>query len=214
MIDFSSYIYDNTLQQQSSVQYLPSEAAGSNLWVTIQLDPAPKFPDARCPTLSVAKSGMVQIPLILTVSGGKFAGRRFFSSLFAPVPYQHINMSSGQQKACDIASRLMRKLLLSSAGMSSRDTSAEARNAASLNTWQELNGKCVLVRIGEFNGHPCIDDAICSESPDYAKGELLSASAQSWEPNRQNKPSQPDTPMARAIQEKFGPFVPDDDCPF
>lgn len=211
MIDFSSYIDERLPQQQSTVQYLPSEAAGSNLWVTIQLDPAPKFPDARCPTLSVAKSGMVQLPLILTVSGGKFAGRRFFSSLFAPVPFQHINMSSGQQKACDIASRLMRKLLLSGAGMSSRDTSAEAKNAASLNTWQELNGKRALVKIGEFNGHPCIDDAICAEHADYAKGELLSASAQAWSPNA---PKEQPSPVMQAITDNFGPFVPDDDCPF
>lgn len=212
MIDFSSYIDERLPQQQSTVQYLPSEAVGSNLWITIQLDPAPKFPDARCPTLSVAKSGMVQIPLILTVSGGKFAGRRFFSSLFAPVPFQHINMSSGQQKACDIASRLMRKLLLSAACMSSRDTSAEAKNAASLNTWHELNGKCSLVKIGEFNGHPCIDDAICAEHPDYAKGEQLSASAQAWTPNAPKpQPSQ----VLQAITDNFGPFpVSDDDCPF
>lgn len=211
MIDFSSYVDDKPSgKKESKVRHLPVEAKGSNLWVRIELDPEPKFPAIRFPGLSVTKGGLVQIPLVLTVESGKFEGRRFYTSLFAPEQFQHVNMSDGQKKACAIASILMRRLLLSGAGFGSRDTSPEAKQAASLNSWQDLNGKRALVKIGEFNKHPQIDAAICSDSEDYAKGEQLSESARAWEWS----PSVQMSPTAKAIQDTFGPFDQDDVCPF
>lgn len=206
MIDFSSYIDDKPKKAEGNKEpHLPAAAKDSILWVAISMDPAPKYPAIRYPSLSVTRNGFVQIPLIVTVVGGKFDGMRFYHNLFAPEEYQHMSLTDGQKKACNIACIQIRKLLLSGTGFGARDTSEEAKKAAMLNSWQDLNGKKALVKIGEFNGHPQIDAVLCSDSADYAKGEQLSASAQAWVPN---------TPVSQAIQDKFGPFEPDDDCPF
>lgn len=191
MIDFSSYIPPEGGQSAGSgaqIRLLPDAAAGSALLVSVSLDPAPRYPAPGHPQLSVATTGLIQIPLVCTVKAGKFAGYQFFDKFFAPAPMQPATITAKQKTACDIAAQRMRTLLLTARGIKVKDTSEQAKSAAQLRSWGDLRDLVVPVVVGVFMGRPNIEKILEVGNDDFFKvktaGEVLTDTAQAWQPKQ------------------------------
>ncbi len=213
MIDFSDFVVVGTQAQASEKRLpLPVEAVGSILMCDVNLEPSPRFAPAGNPQLSMTRSGLIQLPLILTVCSGKFTGRCFFCNITLPEQFQTASLTDSQRKACRIGGQTICKLLLTAAGFAPNDTSASALSMTKLNDWSGINGKRVPVEIGEFNGHPTIKAIIGitdrqSEAV-YKSGEILTDKARAWEwsPTKAAQTAIPSQP--------FSGFGGNDDIPF
>lgn len=91
--------------------------------------------EGSMPMLVRAQSGLEQLDCEFVISGGAYAGAKWFDRL--SVSNAH---TEGQKKAVDIAMRTIRAMVESSRGINPKDASPQAAQGRILQSWEELNG--------------------------------------------------------------------------
>lgn len=91
--------------------------------------------EGSMPMLVRAQSGLEQLDCEFVISGGAYAGAKWFDRL--SVGNAH---TEGQKKAVDIAMRTIRAMVEASRNINPKDASPQAAQGRVLQSWEELNG--------------------------------------------------------------------------
>lgn len=91
--------------------------------------------EGSMPMLTRAQSGLERLDCEFVISGGAYAGAKWFDRL--SVGNAH---TEGQKKAVDIAMRTIRAMVEASRNISPKDASPQAAQGRVLQSWEELNG--------------------------------------------------------------------------
>lgn len=91
--------------------------------------------ECSMPMLTRAQSGLEQLDCEFVISGGAYAGAKWFDRL--SVSNAH---TEGQKKAVDIAMRTIRAMVEASRNINPKDASPQAAQGRVLQSWEELNG--------------------------------------------------------------------------
>ncbi len=98
------------------------------------------------PTLFQAKTGLIGLNVIFEVISGQFAGRKIYETIWLPPEMQQIQLKQGQLGICESGKTRFLAILNAARGINENDMTPQAKQAQSINTWNDFNGlECGVV---------------------------------------------------------------------
>ncbi|MBM9615256.1 hypothetical protein JWJ90_13300 [Desulfobulbus rhabdoformis] len=104
----------------------------------------PKKKDEQDPCVFIASTGLKQLDLEFEVIGGQFEGVRIWEYWSLPPSMQTINLTKGQEGACNGSFAKMRGAIEASRNLDPADPNANR----DIQSWYDLNGLEIPVRVG------------------------------------------------------------------
>jgi len=141
MLDF------NHEEEQRSRNHGPVPA-GSIVFIRITLE-KPKYnaPEVH-EFVSLSQKGLLGLWVKFEVTEGTYAGCSWYENIWLPKNFQNIELSGGQETACNMSGAKLRAIVEASRGVSAKDTSPQASRKRQISDWLDLSGMEFPARVG------------------------------------------------------------------
>lgn len=128
MLDFTNE------QEQTDRNYGPIPA-GSIVIVKLELQNAPETMQWKEPYIYQAKSGLLMLNFICTVTAGTYQGVHWYQRITLPAKAQIIGLEPKQETACSIGGAMLKAILQA------------AKKPLQINSYQVFNGLTIPVKV-------------------------------------------------------------------